>query len=126
MSGTPKLLFERQSGCLVVRVRTRDFIDRQAETFQAIADGIKAQPVRATLVDLREVPGPLTFMDRYRVGESTGRFLTGLVIAALVREDQADQERIGKLVAKNRGAPVEVFVDPAEADAWLKQHFDPA
>jgi hypothetical protein len=126
MSGTPNLLFEYQSGCLIVRVRSRDIIDRQVETFQAIAAGIKAQPVRATLVDLREVPGPVTFMDRYRLGENAGRFLTRLNIAVLVREEQGDKERIGQLVAKNRGTTVEVFTDPLEADAWLKKYFNPA
>jgi hypothetical protein len=95
-------------------------------TFQALAAAIQTRSPRATLVDLRAVPGPITFMDRYQIGEHTGRYLSGVTVAALMNEEQTDKERIGQKVAMNRGARVEVFIDPAQADAWLKKYYAPA
>ena len=115
--------FEHESDCLFVRAISRYFLIQKEEAIQAIVDALKARPVKAALVDLRGVPGPVTFTDRYRLGELTGRYLAGTPIAVVVFEEQADPERIGKLVARNRGANIEVFTDLAEAQAWLKKYF---
>lgn len=126
MSDSPLFQFEQANDCLIIRVRSREIIEHKAATFQALAAAITSRSPRATLVDLRAVPGPITFMDRYQVGEQTGRFLSGLVVAALMNEEQTDKDRIGQKVAMNRGARVEVFTDPADAAAWLKKHAAPA
>lgn len=126
MSDSRVFQFEEANDCLTVRVLGRGLIERKAETFQALAAAIKTRSPQATLVDLRAVSGPITFMDRYLVGEQTGRFLSGLTVAALMTEEQADPERIGQKVAQNRGARVKVFTDPAEAEAWLKKYAAPA
>jgi len=113
MTDSPPFKFEKANDCLIIRVLTRDILEKKAETFQALAAAIKTRSPKATLVDLRAVPGPVTFMDRYQVGEQTGRFLSGLTVAALMTEEQTDKDRIGQKVAMNRGARVEVFTDPA-------------
>src|SRR5256885_265900 len=107
MSDSPIFQFEKANDCLIIRVLSRDILEKKAATFQALADAIKTRSPRATLVDLRSVPGRITFMDRYQLGEHTGRYLSGLIVAALVKEEQADQDRIGQKVARNRGAIVE-------------------
>ena len=126
MADSPTFRFEKANDCLIVRALTREILEKKAATFQALAAAIKARSPKATLVDLRAVPGPVTFMDRYQVGEQTGRFLSGLTVAALMREEQTDKERIGQKVAMNRGARVEVFTDPTAAEAWLKKYATPA
>lgn len=126
MSDSPLFLFEEKTGCLVIRIHSRDILEKKAETFQALAAAIKTRSPQATLIDLRAVPGPVTFMDRYQVGEQTGRYLWGLTVAALLNEDQTDKDRIGQKVAMNRGARVEVFTDPGAAEAWLKKYAAPA
>lgn len=122
MSTSTGLQFEYVSGCLIVRVSGRGMIEHKEASIQAIADAIKAQPVNAALVDMRRLVPPYTFMDRYQIGELTGRYLSETPIAALALETQTDPQRIGQLVALNRGAKLEVFTDEAAAYSWLTKY----
>jgi hypothetical protein len=113
---------EHVSGCLVVRITGRDFITQKEATFKAVANAVREKPIKALLVDLREVEGSYSFMDRYQIGELTARHLADVPIGALCLEVQLDRQRIAKLVAVNRGAEVEVFIDETAAYAWLKKY----
>lgn len=97
-------------------------IDQKEASIKEIAEALNAQPVNAALVDMREVEGPYTFMDRYQLGELAGRYLAKIPLAVLALEIQTDKQRIGQLVAVNRGAKMEVFTDPDAAMAWLKKY----
>ena len=114
-----------ESDCLKIRATGRYIIEQQDAAARAIASVIASQPVRTALLDLRDVPGPYTFMDRVQLGEAAGRHLLGTPIAVILREEQADPDRIGKVVARNRGANVEVFTNEAEALAWLQKYLTP-
>lgn len=118
-------LFVHESDCLKVRVISRHILIQKEAAILAVASAIAARPVKAALVDIRAVPGPYTFMDRYELGELAGQHLTLVPIAVLALEEQTDKERIGKMVARNRGANLEVFTDPAEAQAWLQKYLTP-
>ena len=122
MSASSDLHFEYTCGCLIVRATGRGLVDRKEASAKAIAAASKAQPVKAVLVDMRTIAGPYTFMDRYQLGEVVARYLAHLPIAALVLEKQADPRRIGQIVANNRGAKVEVFTNPTDAERWLKKY----
>ena len=122
MSTSPGLQFEYASGCLTVRLTGREMIEHKEATIKAIARAIDAQSVKAVLVDMRGLVPPYSFMDRYQIGELTAKYLSGIPLAALALEEQTDRQRIGQLVAINRGARVEVFIDEAPAYAWLKKH----
>lgn len=113
---------EYVSGCLIVRITGRDFITQKEATFKAVANAVSEQPIKALLVDLRGVVGSYSFMDRYQIGELTARHLADVPIAALCLEVQLDRQRIAQLVAVNRGADVEVFIDETAAYAWLKKY----
>jgi hypothetical protein len=115
-----------ESDCLKIRAIGRYIIEQKDAATRAIAAVIADHPVRAALIDLRDVPGPYTFMDRVQLGEAAGKHLAGTPIAVVLHEEQADPERIGKLVARNRGANVEVFTDPAEAQVWVQKYLGPA
>jgi hypothetical protein len=119
---TPDISFERESNYLVVRAHTRYVLAEKDAACMTIAAAFAAQPIKAALVDLREVPGPYSFMDRFGLGEAAGRYLAGTPIAALLTDEQADPERIGQLAARNRGANVEVFLDLAAARAWMEPY----
>lgn len=106
---------------LKVRANGRYVLENMEAAFQAIARAAIDHPVKAALIDLRGITGQVTFMDRFKLGESAGRHLTMIPIAAVVREDHMDPGKIGKMVAVNRGAKVEVFVDLGEARQWLDQ-----
>jgi hypothetical protein len=114
------LQLEYRDDCLIIQAQGRDLFDNMEETMAAIATAIKARPVRATLLDVRAVPGPLNFINRYQLGKTAGQHLAGLLVGCLMHPEQADPQRIGQTAARNRGAMVEVFIDAAEAEAWLK------
>lgn len=120
MSGSPILQFEYRDDCLVIQVHGREILDKTEETMQAIAEAIKARPVRATLVDVRAVTGPVGYLNRFQLGKMAGHYLAGIRLGCLMHEEQADPQRIGQLAARNRGAHVEIFTDPAEAETWLR------
>jgi hypothetical protein len=120
MSRSDDLKFEYGPGYLVVRASGRYPIEQKEEAVSAIAAAIRARPVRAALIDGRKVDGPFSFMERYQLGEVAGLYLKQVPIAVLAREEQTDKQLIGKLVATNRGANLEVFTQLAEAEAWLK------
>lgn len=121
MSAPPSLEFQARPGCLFVVVRGREILENKSVTIQAIAAALKEHQVKAALLDVRAVPGILTFMDRFQLGTHAGRFLGGMSIGVLARSDQADPQRIGQLVAQNRGVDVQVFTEATEADAWLNK-----
>ncbi len=119
---TDPLLFSHEPHCLKIRAVGRAILDGKDEVAQAIAAVIAAQPVRAAILDLREVPGNFSFTDRIQMGEAAGRYLAGTPFAVILREAQVDPDRIGKVVACNRGANVEIFTDEAEARAWVEKY----
>lgn len=57
MSEPVNLQLENRDDCLVIRTRGRSIIDKMPETFQAMAEAIRARPIRATLIDLSSAPG---------------------------------------------------------------------
>ncbi len=126
MIKSAELMFNYEAGCLIVTATGRYIVDQKESAVKDVAEAIKVQPVKAALVDLRGISGPYTFMDRYQLGELAGRYLTKVPIAVLILPKQADPQLIGKLVANNRGANLEVFTDPPAAQAWLKKHQPPA
>jgi len=116
-----EIQFERESGCLIVRFIGRGLVELKEATIKAVSDELKARPAKAVLADLRKVAGPFTFMDRYQMGELTGSLLAGVPIAVLAAEQQLDRQRIGRLVATNRGATLEIFTDPVAAWDWFRR-----
>ena len=111
-----------ESDCLKIRALGRFIIEQKDDAAMAIASLIADRPVRAAMLDLRDVPGPYTFMDRVQLGEAAGRHLLGTPLAVVLTEEQADPDRIGMVVARNRGANVEVFTDATEAQAWVQKY----
>jgi hypothetical protein len=112
---------ELREGGLVIRALNRDILEKMEVTVRAIATLLRTHRAKVALVDLRAVPGNATFMDRYQLGEQAGRHLPRIAIAALLRDEQSDPERIGQLTAQNRGMYLEVFTDETAAFAWLEK-----
>lgn len=105
----------------MVHARGRYLIEHREVAIKAIAQAAKARPIRAVLVDMRALKGPYKFVDRYQLGELGARHMNFVPVGCLVLPEQTDPDRIGQIVANNRGAKVEVFTDEAKAHAWLKQ-----
>ena len=74
----------------------------------------------ANVRGLRAPYSTLTLFDRYsmavRWADAAG---TGLRVVLVTRPEMMDPEKIGLLMAQNRGVTGEVFTDASEALAWL-------
>jgi hypothetical protein len=74
----------------------------------------------ANVRGLRAPYSSLTIFDRYamavRWADSAG---TGLRVVLVTRPEMMDPDKIGLLMAQNRGISGEVFTDEADALAWL-------
>ena len=119
------LQVESRDGGLIIRLHGRGLIERKQKTVQAIMSTMKEHQARAVLIDLRAVPPPYVFMDRYQIGELVARYFSGLAVAALLTGAQASEQKIGTVVAANRGVPVELFTEPARAEQWLQNRSRP-
>jgi len=122
MSTPTGLQFEHVSGCLTVRVSGPSQFQQRVSIAHAIVEALSKHAVNAMLIDLRNTDGPVTFMDRYQLGEMAAQYLPKIPLAALMREDQTDRQLIGQQVARNRGANLQVFTEEALAVAWLKEY----
>ena len=125
MSISTELKFRYESGCLIAIATGSYMIEHKEDAIKAMAAAIKARPVRAALADMRGLTISYGFMDRYQLGELAGRYLSAVPLATLNLAAQVDPEHIAQVVAKNRGAKLELFTDEAAAYAWLKQHQTP-
>jgi hypothetical protein len=122
---TADFLFQAEANRLNIRAIGRHLIDQKEEAFRTIADAIRTHSAKVLLVDVRAVPGPYSFMDRIGLGENVGRYLAKVPVAVLADPHQLDPDRIGRVVAVNRGANLEIFTDPAEAESWLQARLAP-
>lgn len=125
MSSPESLEHVFEAGALTIRLRNTDILYKMEPTIARIAELIETRRPGATLIDFRDVPAPSSFIERYQLGELAGRYLANRLIAVLLRLDQADRQQIGKVVALNRGALIEVFTEAAPAEAWLQKHAKP-
>ena len=110
---------------MIVTTSGRYLVEEMESAILAIAAAGRARQVRAILADLRGLERPYGFMDRYKLGELGGLYLSAWPLGILLDADQVDRGRIGQTVAKNRGAQVEIFTSEPEAYAWLKQYQRP-
>ncbi|HWA29325.1 MAG TPA: STAS/SEC14 domain-containing protein [Lacunisphaera sp.] len=125
MAEVDSLQVDTSRGGLIIRLHGRGLIERKQQTIQEIMEVMKEHRATTVLIDLREVPPPYVFMDRYKIGELVARHFAGLSIAALVNAAQAGEQKIGTLVAANRGVPVQLFTEAARAERWLNQQARP-
>ena len=82
-----------------------------------VADEIKARGSKKVLVDLHELTGRLSNLERYQIGEyAVGRIRVKIAViapAGLVNH-------LGETVAVNRGVNVRVFTEEIPAVVWLR------
>jgi anti-anti-sigma regulatory factor len=120
MAEPDSLQVESRDGGLIIRLSGHGLIERKQKTMQAIIGAMKEHQARAVLIDIRAVPPPYVFMDRYQIGELVARYFTGRAVAALINNSQAGEQKVGTLVAANRGVPVQLFTEVARAEQWLQ------
>lgn len=72
------------------------------------------------LLDMSEIHGTFTTMDRFELGVLGGRLSPHLTRVSIVApRELIDPKKFGAQVARNRGLTVDVFADKNEALHWL-------
>jgi anti-anti-sigma regulatory factor len=113
--------YENEGDWLVVTVTGNcdaDWVGALAET---IADAARAASSKAVLLDVRAATGFLSLMDRFFIGETHARVRAFVPLAVVGVEPLVEPGHFGALVARNRGAVVQIFGDIADARTWLAQ-----
>jgi hypothetical protein len=99
--------------------------DAMLEVWEKAFQFAAAEGRKAVLVDMRDLTGgPPTTIDRYdqgaRVADLQRGCGAGIAIACLGHEPMIDPDRLGEIVARNRGAFGRAFTDFDEAVDWIE------
>jgi hypothetical protein len=119
MQNPPEVSFEKSGDFLLVTVHgifeSKWFIN----LISTIAAKVRIDAVKGIFLDIRKVSGDWKIFDRYLA--ATAAVNTGLRIPIAIIGDAVfiEQERIGEVVARNRGLDLRVFLDYKEAETWL-------
>jgi hypothetical protein len=93
------------------------FLALAAQAAQVVLD----TPTKSVLLDIREVVGFLSDMDRYDLGVGGASLGIRVPFAVVGREPLIEPERLGEIVARNRGMNVRAFTDYEAARTWLRE-----
>jgi hypothetical protein len=122
------MCLERLPRYILARVEGRFELEAAKENFIIALETCAERGATRVLMDWRKLGGEFSLMERYELGKfgakAIQRFKTegrigDLRIAFLVNEVMIDPQGFGENVAVNRGAPVRVTVDRAEALGYL-------
>jgi len=109
---------EHREDYSAVQVRGEPSLGQFLSFIQLLAVESRDWVSRRALVDLRGVRTLTSFTDHFAIGEETARQLRHLHrIASIVDPDRLT--RASEKTARQSGANLSVFIDEAEAVAWL-------
>lgn len=109
---------EHREGYSVIRVEGEPTLGEFLAFLQRVGKETAAWPVKRVMFDLRGVRTLTTFTEHHAVGEESARQLHHLQrIASVVPADRIT--RASEKTAQRAGVNVRVFINEAEAIAWL-------
>lgn len=88
-------------------------------SIQEIGEHCKRESLDKALIDLRDIHGPISILDRYELGKEIARVIGPKIKVAVV----AQMNLINYLMensAVNRGAKIRVFTEIKKALEWLE------
>jgi len=132
MTGDEKLRnmdigFETELKSKYVQVQFRGTFDADAmlQMFERAFQLAASEGRSAVLVDVRDMTGEFSTMDRFSVGahiaELQQGIFRGIAFAAVGNEPLVDPQRFAETVGRNRGADARVFTDIDEAVDWVEK-----
>jgi len=105
-------------GYLEVRVSGPYSLEQFKLHMQTAVQATKERCVKALLLDVRDLDGTPSTMDRHALGRSGVESKVDFRVAALITPQQAE-DNFASTVARNRGVNVQTFTDRAKALEWL-------
>jgi hypothetical protein len=111
-----------REGFLEVRVEGLFSPNTIEDFIRSFASLILERKATRVLADALRVTGTPSTLDRYTFGTGLARIVPASVrLAMLARTEMADPQRLGSMVARNRGLAAEIFDDRDEAIQWLME-----
>jgi hypothetical protein len=107
----PRFLLVRASGAYALK--------EMLALFEGMGTTARARGVRRMLLDVSEVTGDVSDLDRYELGKEAAALLAHVERLAVVRRPDLQYTSFAFDVAQNRGLHARGFIDPKEAEAWL-------
>jgi hypothetical protein len=116
-----------ESGLLYVLASGEFSLDSAKQAFVAMLDAIAKHQAQLVLFDGRTITGRLEGLERFLYGEFAANQTAELVkahhltprFAYLLHVPIRDPNRLGEMVAVNRGMEVKTFETPDDAREWL-------
>jgi hypothetical protein len=117
-----QLQIETLPDYLIARFTGNGGAEEVWKEFEFIAEQCNLADRNKLLLDFTGAHGPISFADRYFLGENARAFARhGLKVVSLARADQVDPRKFGELVARNRGVNLRTFTDVSSAEQWFRE-----
>ncbi|HEX2697253.1 MAG TPA: hypothetical protein VHM28_06050 [Anaerolineales bacterium] len=112
--------FENRGNYLFVEIAGLYSLKLILSTIQKISDNCQHDNLGKVLVDLRELEGDLSIIDRFEIGVEVARVIGPKIkVAAVARRSIINY--MAETVAVNRGANLKVFSEMGKALNWLEE-----
>ncbi len=119
-NASPRIGIVDRGTHLEARLRATDSLESIKAQFSSIAQTCVELKHRLLLLDMSEVRGTFSTVDRYELGVLGGTFAPRLTRVSIVApRELIDPQKLGVRVARNRGLTTDVFPDRDEALRWL-------
>jgi hypothetical protein len=109
---------QNQGPYLLVKFTDPYQLDQLVELMKEVGAVCRGENLSKVLVDLHEMPGKVSTMDRFQLGVEGANIFRGLAKVAVVYR-KSEMNWFAETVSKNRGASVRVFSETDEAMKWL-------
>ncbi len=121
MANDPTVRIEQTPDCLLVSARGTMSVAWFIALVGRIAQVVRDTPTKSALIDVREVVGSLSDMDRYDIGVGAASFGIRVPVGIVGTEPLIEPDHLGEVVARNRGMNVRAFTDYDAASRWLHE-----
>jgi hypothetical protein len=111
-------MIEDRGSYIFVKFNEPFQLDRLLKLMDEVAEACRETGCGKVLVDLREMPGRISAMDRFQMGVYGSKLFQKLAkVAVVYRKEEIN--RFAETVGMNRGLHARIFSDIEEARAWL-------
>jgi hypothetical protein len=90
-------------------------------TLTEIRDAAHSANLQRVVIDVSNVQGELSTMERFEMGSSIAEVFAGIRVAIVIPDALRHPSNFGENVAVNSGAILKLFADLESARCWLRE-----
>ena len=111
--------FEDGIGFLIAKAAGTYSLDAMLRMFERVAAEAHARGMRRVLLDVIQVNGDVSDLDRYDMGRRAAEVFAHVERIGVIRNPQLRYTGFAFDVAQNRGLDARAFVERTDAERWL-------